>query len=226
MVNQLLDEYAHLNKMPCETEVYLQIITPTQPIRIKTRLIGVDPYMSVILAMSSDPEWLSAKEYIREGQKVIVRLVNSDQPDANIIAFQSQVQKLMSIAGRWLVLDYPKSIQQVALRLHSRLPTHLDASLLDQQTQKPCSQGVLTDISINGGAFTGAPIKGAPLDKNYLLKVTLDSEQEAQMIPVAVKNSKKISKNKQLVQYGLHLKGNAEKSKLFVEHLVLHYLFN
>ncbi|MCG6202016.1 flagellar brake domain-containing protein [Psychromonas antarctica] len=226
MANPLLDEYAHLNKIACETEVYLQIITPVQAIRLKTRLIGVDPNMSIILAMGSDQEWLSAKESILEGKKLIVRLVNSEQPEAYIIAFQTQVQKLMSIAGRWLVLDYPKSIQRVALRLHSRLPTYIDAMILDQETKKACCKGVLTDISINGGAFIGGPISGQVIDKKFILQVSLANEEGAQKIPVIVKNSKILSGHNQLVQYGLNIASTTEKSKSFVEHLVLHSLFN
>jgi hypothetical protein len=226
VTNPLLDEYAYLNKIPCATEVYLQVITPIQAIRLKTRLIGVDPYMSVIVANGSDQEWLAAKESIREGQKMIVRLVNGEQPDAHIIAFQTQVQKIMSIAGHWLLLDYPKTIQRVALRQHSRLPTNIDALLLDSQTKKICCKGVLTDISSNGGAFIGEPMQGTVIDKQFILKVKLANEPEAQMSLVVVKNSKKLSSHNSLVQYGLNIMGTEEASKLFVEHLVLYALFN
>lgn len=224
MTNPLLDEYSYLNRIPCATEAYVQIITPTQSIRLKTRLIGVDPYMSVILAKGCDNGWLAAKEFIREGQMLIVRLVNSDQPDAHIIAFQTQVQKIMSIAGHWLLLDYPKTIQRVALRLHSRLPTNIDALLLDPQTKRICRKGVLTDISINGGAFVAEPLQGNVIDKEFILKVKLTNEPEAQTSIVIVKNSKKLSNHGSLVQYGLNIMGSADIAKIFVEHLVLHTL--
>jgi len=226
VTNPLLDEYACLNEIPCATEAYLQIMTPTQSIRLKTRLIGVDPYMSVILANGSDHGWLAAKESIREGQKLIVRLVNGEQPDAHIIAFQTQVQKIMSIAGRWLLLDYPKTIQRVALRQHSRLPINIVALLLDPQTKKICCKGVLTDISSNGGAFIGDPMQGNIMDKSFILKTQLANEQQVQESMVIVKNSKKLCAHNALVQYGLNIKGTDEAAKLFVEHLVLYALFN
>lgn len=226
MTNPLLDEYAYLNRIPCATEVYLQIMTPTQSIRLKTHLIGVDPYMSVILANGSDHGWLAAKESIREGQKVIVRLVNGEQPDAHIIAFQTQVQKLMSIAGRWLLVDYPKTIQRVALRQHARLPTNIDALLLDPQTKKICRKGVLTDISINGGAFVGEPLQGDVIDKEFILKIKLASEEKGQTSIVIVKNCKKLGNHDSLVQYGLNIMGGEEIAKIFVEPLILHTLLN
>lgn len=226
MTNPLLDEYAYLNRIPCATEVYLQIMTPTQSIRLKTHLIGVDPYMSVILANGSDHGWLAAKESIREGQKVIVRLVNGEQPDAHIIAFQTQVQKLMSIAGRWLLVDYPKTIQRVALRQHARLPTNIDALLLDPQTKKICRKGVLTDISINGGAFVGEPLQGDVIDKEFILKIKLASEEKGQTSIVIVKNCKKLGNHDSLVQYGLNIMGGEEIAKIFVEPLILYTLLN
>jgi len=224
VLNQLLDEEVYLNKIPCETEVYLQIITPTQRLRLKTRLIGVDPNMSVILAMGSDPEWLAAKEYIRDGQKVIIRLVNGEQSDAFILAFQSKIQKLMSIAGRWLVLDYPAGIQMVTLRQHSRLPIDTKASLLNLGSQKVVSTGVLTDISVDGGAFIGEKLSGKPIDRRYILEIK--QEKSTEIIQVVVKNSKKLSNKNNLMQYGLNLESTKDVSKKFIEDLLLDYLFN
>lgn len=224
MLNQLLDEEIYLNKIPCETEVYLQIVTPTQRLRLKTRLIGVDPNMSVILAMGSDADWNATKEYIRDGQKVIVRLVNGEQSDAFILAFQTKIQKLMSIAGRWLVLDYPAGIQKVALRQHSRLPIDMKASLLNLGTKKVISTGVLTDVSIDGGAFIGEELSRKAIDRRYILEVK--QEKSIQAIQVVVKNSKKLSNKNNLVQYGLNLESTEDVSKKFVEDLILYYLFS
>lgn len=224
MLNQLLDDEIYLNKISCETEVYLQVVTPTQRLRLKTRLIGVDPNMSVILAMGKDEEWDAAKEFIREGQKVIVRMVNGNQSDAYILAFQSQIQKQMSIAGNWLVLDYPATIQKVALRQHSRLPIDMKASILNLGSKKELSPGVLTDISIDGGAFIGEALPGDAIDRRYILQVK--HEKSTETIQVMVKNSQKLSKHNNLVQYGFNLESKEDVTKKFVEELVLYYLFN
>ena len=218
------DKYSYLNKIACETEVHLQIVTPTQPVRLKTRLIGVDPNMSVIVAMGNNGEWLSAKQYIREGQKVIVRLMSTELPDANLIAFQSNIQKLMSIAGRWLVLDYPKEVQQLPLRQNRRLAVHIDAKLLHPETKKVCSCGFLKDLSINGGAFIGESINQASLDKKYILQVMLEGQEKS--IIIMVRNTKKSDKKGNLVQYGVTLEGEEQSAKQFVEPLLIDCLFN
>jgi len=218
------DKYSYLNKIACETEVHLQVVTPTQPVRLKTRLIGVDPNMSVILAMSTNSEWISAKQYIREGQKVIVRLMNTEHPDANLLAFQTNIQKLMSIAGRWLVLDYPKEVQQLSLRQHMRLPVHIEAKLLHPETKKECSSGFLNDLSIHGGAFIGEPIKQASLDKRYILQLLLEGDKKS--IVIMIKNTKKADNKGSLIQYGLVMKAQGEQVKQFVEPLLIDCLFN
>lgn len=215
---------SYLNKIACDTEVHLQVITPTKPIRLKTRLIGVDPNMSVILAMGNNSEWLAAKQYIREGQKVIVRLMNTEQTNANIVAFQSHIQKLMSIAGRWLVLDYPKELQQVPLRKEQRLPIHIEAQLLDIDTKKICSNGFLSDLSIQGCAFIGEPIALISLSEKYLLQVPITDNVKS--IIVNIKNSKKVDMHSGDMQYGGVLEGDEEKLKLFVEPLLIDYVFN
>ncbi|WP_028866514.1 flagellar brake domain-containing protein [Psychromonas hadalis] len=218
------EKYSYLNKIACETEVHLQIITPTQPVRLKTRLIGVDANMSVIVAMGSDGEWISAKQYIREGQKVIVRLISTDQPDANLIAFQTHIQKLMSIAGRWLVLDYPKAVQQLSLRQHLRVPVYIEAKLLHPETKKISSSGFLSDLSLHGGAFIGESIKQASLDKKYILQVLVEGEKKS--IVITIKNRKRAGEKGSSVQYGLIIEADEKLSKQFVEPLLVSSLLN
>jgi hypothetical protein len=218
------DKFSYLNKIACATEVHLQVITPTKPVRLKTRLIGVDPNMSVILAMGNSSEWLAAKQYVREGQKVIVRLMSTDHPSANLVAFQSHIQKLMSIAGRWLVLDYPKELQQVPLRKDQRLPIHIEAKLLHPDTKKVCSTGFLSDLSVHGCAFVGEPIKKASSTEKYLLEVSV-SEQSKSII-VEIKNRKKVEMSNDSIQYGGVLEGEPAQIKSFVEPLLIEYIFN
>ncbi|WP_413701562.1 flagellar brake domain-containing protein [Psychromonas sp. KJ10-10] len=218
------DKYAYLNKISCETEVHLQVVTPTQAIRLKTRLIGVDPNMSVIVAMGNNNEWLAAKQYIREGQKVIVRLMSTDHPEANLIAFQSHIQKLMSVAGRWLLIDYPKEVQQLALREHRRLPVHIDASLIDPNTKSTCSSGHLSDLSIQGGAFIGEPIKSATKDKKYTLQVSVDGDEKS--VPIVIKNTKSVVHSGSLVKQGFVIEEEIGKAKKFIGALLSNSLAN
>ncbi|WP_193755539.1 flagellar brake domain-containing protein [Psychromonas sp. psych-6C06] len=218
------DNYSYLDKISCDTEVHLQIITATQPIRLKTRLIGVDPNMSVIVAMGTGSDWLSAKQYIREGQKVIVRLMSTKNPDANLIAFQSNIQKLMSIAGRWILLDYPQQVQLAPLRQDQRLPIHINAKLVNPETKKICSTGYLSDLSIHGCAFIGEPIQKASLSQHYILQVSIAGEVKSNII--MIKNRKKAGPKTRTMQYGGTLQGDEVQIKQFVEPLLIDCLFH
>jgi len=214
-------KYHYLNKIACESEVYLQIMAPTKAVRLKTRLIGVDPNMSVIVSMGNNAEWVAAKEQIREGQKVIVRIMSTAQPEANLLAFQTKIQKVMSIAGRWMVLDYPQEVQQVPLRQDQRLSMHIDATLLNPESKKVCSKGFLSDISVNGCAFVGEPIVKAQLSEKYILQLT--SANDNKSIIVVIKNSKKADALGNLMQYGGALEGDGKK---FAEPLLIDSFLN
>lgn len=218
------NKYSYLNKITCASEVHLQIITPTGALRLKTRLIGVDPNMSVIISMGNNTEWDAAKQYIREGQKVIVRLMSSEHPDPYLIAFKSNIQKLMSIAGRWILLDYPQIVQQVPLRHDQRLPIHIEATLINPETKKECASGFLSDLSIHGCAFVSEPIKNESLSEKYILQVLVADQIKS--IVIEIKNRKKTDIKSHLVQYGGFLEGDEKQLKLFVEPLLIDCLFN
>jgi len=209
-------KYHYLNKIACESEVYLQIMAPTKAVRLKTRLIGVDPNMSVLISMGNSAEWIAAKEHIREGQKVIVRIMSTALPDANLLAFQTKIQKVMSVAGRWMLLDYPQEVQQAPLRQDQRLSMRIEASLLDPESKKVCSTGFLSDLSINGCAFVGDPIEKSKALKKYLLQ--LSSENDNKSILMVVKNSKKADALGNSMLYGGALEGDAKK---FAEPLLI-----
>jgi len=218
---ELEGKYHHLNKIACESEVYLQVMAPTKAVRLKTRLIGVDPNMSVIVSMGNNAEWEAAKQLMREGQKVIVRIMSTAQPNASLLAFQSKIQKVMTIAGRWVVLDYPKEVQQVPLRQDQRLPIRIEASLLNPENKKVCSTGFLSDLSVNGCAFVGEPIEKANLSKKYILQ--LSNTYQNKSIIMAIKNSKKADALGNSMQYGGALEGDGKK---FAEPLLIDSFLN
>lgn len=219
-------DFNYIDNIPCNTGVNLQILTATHPIRLKTRLIGIDPNMSVILAMNNDQDWLSAKNFIREGQGAIVRMVNRDEPEANIVAFRTHVQKIMSICGRWLVLDYPKQLQKVALRNYSRISIHVECVIIDEKSQSELSRGYLHDISINGCAFIGELIKGCTVESRYQLQVKFAEIQFSMLVPITVKNIKYEYINTVKKQYGLVFDANNQETQDFIQQVILYHLSN
>jgi len=153
---------------------------------------------------------------IREGQKVIVRIMSTAQPNANLLAFQSKIQKVMSIAGRWMVLDYPQEVQQVPLRQDQRLSLHIEASLLNPESKKVCSSGFLSDLSVSGCAFVGEPIDKIKLSEKYILQLSEANGKKS--IVMVIKNSKKADALGNTVQYGGVLEGDGKK---FAEPLLI-----
>jgi|GEM_PF-2137505 len=213
----------YLNNMPCNTVVHLQISTPTKAIRLKTRLIGVDPNMSVILAIRHEDDWYSAKNYMREGQWAVVRLISLNAPEASIIAFRTTIQKIMSIAGNWLVMDYPKEQQKVSLRKYSRIPINIECAIIDKNSQAILSTGFLNDISIDGCAFIGQSLTGCIIGSEYDLQVKLDEEESVLNTPISVKNSlEKENNTKQ--QYGLTFQESSQETQDFIQKIIFRHL--
>ena len=106
MVNELLAEFEYLDIMPCNTEVYIQILTQSKPIRLKTRLIGVHSQKAIILEFGEDKNWVLAKRHICDNASIVVRMFNSFDPNAHVIAFRSSISKLMSLHHCIIGLSY------------------------------------------------------------------------------------------------------------------------
>lgn len=225
-------EFSYLNSMPCNTDVTIQVVTPSQPIRLRTRLIGVDPHRSIIFALGSDNSWQEAKKFLKPGQPIIARLINSDEPDANILAFRCSIRKLLTSAEPWLIIDYPKALQKVALRQHSRIAVNLEASIQvmpaegtdDVEASRLISSGQLSNISINGGAFIGKILQKISVDTPCQLQVSVLQETETLSIPITIKNIQDIEFSRMRGQYGFELNGENSETEAFVQKVVLNHL--
>ncbi len=225
-------EFSDLDNLACNTEVNIQIPTPTQAIRLRTRIIGVDPNSSVILALGTDKNWQLATEFITQGQGVVIRIIKSDEPEATVLAFRSNISKLLNSAGRWLVIDYPKELQKVALRQHSRIPINVESSMRaapskeeeDSSEAKPLAHGHLTDISIKGGAFVCKKVESLIKDASHLLQVKIMPEMETLSIPVIIKNALEVENDKAHFQYGFELDSPQSEAEIFVQKVILNHL--
>ncbi|MDA7746207.1 flagellar brake protein [Psychromonas sp.] len=214
-------KFNYLNKVHCAEVVHLQIITATKPIRLKTRLIGVDPNMSVILAFGSDASWEKALPLIKEGNPVVARIFSNEQQQANIIAFRTTIQKIMTITGRWLVLSYPKSIESVELRQHLRISVHIEANVLDEAINTTLASGILSDISIRGCAFISDNKTQLTLNSVYRLSIKIDDE--VMELAVELKNIQN-GANEGQFQYGLVFTAPEEEREENIQQLLLHHL--
>lgn len=216
-------EFTRLNKASCGEVVHLQLITATKPIRLKTRLIGVDPNMSVILAYLNDPAWEKALPYLKESNAVIMRYMHNDRQQASVIAFRTSIQKIMTTSGRWLVLDYPKSIESANLRQHKRMAVHIDASLSNSDTKKLIFKGALNDISIQGCAFVSEAEAELTIGNIYSLDIMANDEVKQITLSVGLKNIQKLTDNGGF-QYGLIFMTPEIEAKESIQYLLLHHL--
>jgi c-di-GMP-binding flagellar brake protein YcgR len=220
--------FNYLNNMACNTVVHLQILTPTKAIRLKTRLIGIDPNMSVILAIRHEDDWYTARNYMREGQGAIIRLISPNSTEASIIAFRTTIQKIMSIAGNWLVMDYPKELQKVSLRKSSRIPINIACTIFEKNSQAILSSGFLNDISIDGCAFIGKSLPGCKIGSEYDLQVKLDEEESEEesvlLTPIMVKNSLEKEHHTEQQQYGLTFQESSQETQDFIQKIIFRHL--
>lgn len=216
-------EFTLLNQVNCGEIVHLQIITATKPIRLKTRLIGVDPNMSVILAFMNDPNWERAIPHIKESNDVIVRFMHKKRQQACIIAFRTSIQKIMTITGRWLVLDYPKAIESADIRQHRRVSVSIEATLSHPDTKVVLSTGLISDISLQGCAFVSEDELALNVGDIYMLNIDITDENKKIELSVTLKNVQKINANNEF-QYGLIFNTPEAKVKDTLQHLLLHHL--
>ena len=218
-------KFEALNQVKCGEIVHLQIITATTPIRLKTYLIGIEPNMSVILALGNDATWEKALPYIKESKHVVVRLLTHSQKQSSIIAFRTTIQRMMTISGRWLILDYPKAIEAAKLRQHVRIPVDIEAMLIDCKTEIPLTTGTLIDISIYGCAFISNQKSPLKLNAVYCLSVQLkeDDKTVTFAFEVTLKNIQTMSAEG-TTQYGLVFMAEDEEKQASIKTLLLAYL--
>ena len=216
--------FSDLNSMCCNTEAQLQVLTATNSVRLKTNLIGVDPGNSIILAMKNDSDWLSIKKYLHEGQGVIVRLVSPNETKARIVAFRSNIQKIITICGRWMVIDYPKKMQEVALRKQSRISIQITSSILTEDLQSLLSYGTICDISIDGCAFFGESIANCKIGQSYQLQIQYSPTQLSEAVPITLKSIAETDSEKQ--KYGFAFNVVEKKMTNFIQEVLFHHLYN
>ncbi|WP_026970309.1 PilZ domain-containing protein [Aliagarivorans marinus] len=205
--------------LPCNSEVQIQIPTATTPIRLRSRLVGIDPNMCILLSQGSDHNWKAAKELLREGQTVVIRVMNPLDPDGPIFAYRDAITKMMSVVGRWLVIGYPKQLQYISLREHARHPVQAQAKLIFSDSQ---SSVQLCDISLQGCAVITEHLVKAGVPDGQLQLQTHDNKPIA--IPVQFCNQNRTHPQSEQYQVGLKFSADDKQKIRFVQQTILQYL--
>ncbi len=133
----------------------LQINLPIKA-RIKVPLIGYEVGNNIILKYPNISQLGTHRDLFVEGNVVIVRyLLEGEQGEC--FAFKTSIKSVVKFPEKYLVLNYPTSIETRQLRLHQRIATHLPASIVirgDEERQNSESMdGIIEDISPRGCGF-------------------------------------------------------------------------
>ncbi len=207
-----------LNRMPCGLEMQLQVMLPTQSIRLRSRLIGIDPGKAVIVQLGMDRNWINAKSFLNEGQGAVVRLFNNDE-EGHVLAFRSSITKVITLVGRWLVLAYPKKVEQIALRGRARLAINLPADLLYESKQGQMVTGALTDLSLTGCGIEVAEIPPLQAKDKVIIRVMSDDGS-----PLTINGQVRSLAQEGQARLGIQFNGDAEELEPLVQKLLVQAL--
>lgn len=132
----------------------LQINHPLQ-VRLKLPLIGYELGNYIILKHPGEQS--SYRDVLVEGNVVIVRYILEGNK-GQCFAFRSTIKSISMFPEKFIMLNYPKSIENRDLRLHQRYATNLPASIIlnEQSTlsEGVSIDGIIADISPQGCSFT------------------------------------------------------------------------
>lgn len=138
--------------------VDLQIDHPVT-VRIKAPLVGYELGNFIILKHPAPMQMSSYKDVFFEGNVVVVRYLLEGQ-QGECYAFKSTIRNVTIFPEKFILLNYPKQIENRQLRTHQRFITHLPAAILSKddggnKEGKAITQlrGVISDISAKGCGF-------------------------------------------------------------------------
>ena len=122
-------------------------------VRTKLQLVGFDTGNYLLLKQPNPRIDGSYADVLFEGNPVIVRLVLEGET-GECIAFKTNIRAVSNIPFRLLYLDYPKQVENRALRAQKRVRTHIPVDVTADNSQtdsrKKLASGVVVDISSAG----------------------------------------------------------------------------
>ena len=122
-------------------------------VRTKLQLVGFDTGNYLLLKQPNPRIDGSYADVLFEGNPVIVRLVLEGET-GECIAFKTNIRAVSNIPFRLLYLNYPKQVENRALRAQKRVRTHIPVDVTADNSQtdsrKKLASGVVVDISSAG----------------------------------------------------------------------------
>ncbi|XQW86433.1 PilZ domain-containing protein [Thalassotalea piscium] len=162
------------------------------PVRLKLPLIGYVMGKYIILKYPTVAKETDFKDVLTEGNVAIVRyLLEGDQ--GKCFAFRATIRNVTKLPDKFLILNYPKRIENRQLRMHQRVMTHLPAAIAITEADESVNQiqGMIIDISLKGCGFTfKAPNDTVEVNKRDVTILVKYASDELISIPAKVCNSR------------------------------------
>jgi hypothetical protein len=190
--------------------------------RIKMPLVGYELGKYILLKYPATNKTCSYQDVLVEGNVVIVRyLLEGERGEC--FAFKTTIKQITQYPEKFLVINYPKNIENRQLRLHQRIVTHLPATITvnaNHANQQDLQlNGIIEDISTKGCgfAFKAENEKVKVNERDIFICVQHPSTGEIK-IPAKVCNSR----NEQgKVSVGVKFYDNDKQVKNLLEHLFI-----
>ncbi|MCO4800015.1 MAG: flagellar brake domain-containing protein [Colwelliaceae bacterium] len=197
----------------------IQINHPVQ-VRLKVPLIGYELGSYIILKYPNVPRTTSYNDVLVEGNVVVVRyLLEGDR--GCCFAFRSTIRTITQKPEKFLILTYPKKIENRQLRLHQRISMHLPAAIsLNEPDQSNVRiNGVIGDLSLKGCGFTfKADSEAIKVNKRSIFVCIAHHTKGEILIPAKVCNSR----NEQgKVNVGIQFEEGDKQVASLLEHLFI-----
>jgi len=197
----------------------VQINHPVQ-VRLKVPLIGYELGKYIILKYPNVVSNAAYSDVLVEGNVVVVRyLLEGDQ--GCCFAFRSTIRTVTHKPEKYLILSYPKKIENRQLRQHQRITTHLPAaiSLNDPEQSSIRINGIIGDLSLKGCGFTfKTDNENTKVNKRDVFLCIAHHDKEEILIPAKVCNSR----NEQgKINVGIQFNEGDKQVALLLEHLFI-----
>ena len=197
----------------------LQINHPLK-VRLKLSLVGYEIGKYIILKHPGDQS--SYRDVLVEGNVVIVRYI-LEGTKGQCFAFRTTIRNITMIPEKFIILDYPKSIENRDLRLHQRYSTNIPASIIPDEkggaAQGTQIDGVIADISPQGCSFSflseNSAIKVNQRDIFICIQSSVDGITK---IPARVRNSRY---DRGKVNVGVQFTNSEQQMKNFLAKLFI-----
>lgn len=201
------------------TMLDIQINYPVQ-VRFKLPLIGYELGKYILIKYPNVPKSVNYSDVLVEGNVAVVRyLLEGDK--GCCFAFRATIKSITQKPEKFLILNYPKSIENRQLRLHQRISTHLPAAIsLNEPTLSNVKiNGIISDLSLKGCGFTfKAQSDSVKVNEREIYVCVSHHISGEIMIPARVCNSRN---EKGRVNVGIQFRDGDKQVAVLLEHLFI-----